>query len=126
MKNILVATDLSERPGKAMDRAALFAKLMGAMLHIVYVVDGGVTSTTALAWEENATFEPQKQIKEAALFQGVKTKIHVEYNTIVGQDSANHLPESDLVVLNLRLIVRQHRLRNVGCCCKASLFQKRA
>lgn len=81
MKNILVATDLSERPGKAMDRAALIAKRTEAMLHIVYVVDDEVTSTISLGCEENATFEPQKQIKEAALFKGVKTKINVEYNT---------------------------------------------
>lgn len=70
MKSILVATDLSERSDRAMDRAALIAKQMDAMLHIVYVVDDEVTSTIALACVENATVELQKQIKEGALFKG--------------------------------------------------------
>ncbi|MGJ8590405.1 MAG: universal stress protein [Yoonia sp.] len=79
MKNILVATDLSERSDRAMDRAALIAKQMNAMLHIAYVVDDEVTSTIALACKENATVELQKQIKEGALFKGVKTNIYVEF-----------------------------------------------
>ncbi|MBW4708068.1 universal stress protein [Roseobacter sp. YSTF-M11] len=79
MKNILVATDLSERSDRAVDRAALIAKQMNAMLHIVYVVDDEVTSTIALACEENATLELQRQIKEGPLFQGVQTSIHVEF-----------------------------------------------
>ena len=100
MKSILVATDLSERSDRAMDRAALIAKQMDAMLHIVYVVDDEVTSTIALACVENATVELQKQIKEGALFKGVRTKIYVEFGQPwrkITELAENH--NADLVVL---------------------------
>ena len=42
MDQILVATDLSERSDRAMDRAALLARRFGAKLTIVTVVDGGL------------------------------------------------------------------------------------
>ena len=35
MKTILVATDLTERSDRAMDRAALLAKQTGAALHVI-------------------------------------------------------------------------------------------
>jgi nucleotide-binding universal stress UspA family protein len=100
MKNILVATDLSERSDRAMDRAALIAKQMNALLHIVNVVDDDVTSTIALACEENATFEIKRQVKEGALFKGVKTKIHVEFGhpwSRITELAEHH--KADLVVL---------------------------
>tara|TARA_R110002072_G_scaffold80711_3_gene185279 strand:- start:1122 stop:1970 length:849 start_codon:yes stop_codon:yes gene_type:complete len=100
MKNILVATDLSERSDRAMDRAALIAKQMNALLHIVYVVDDEVTSTIALACEENATVELQRQVKEGTLFKGVKTKIHVEFGhpwSMITKLAEHH--KADLVVL---------------------------
>ena len=75
MKNILVATDLSERSDRAMDRAALIAKQMNALLHIVNVVDDDVTSTIALACEENATFEIKRQVKEGALFNASQSRL---------------------------------------------------
>ena len=100
MKNILVATDLSERSDRAMDRAALLAKQMNATLHIVYVVDDEVTSTIALTCEENATVELQRQVAEGALFKGLKTKIYVEFGhpwKMITQLAEHH--KADLVVL---------------------------
>lgn len=47
-----------------MDLAALIAKQMKAVLHIVYVVDDQVSSTSALACEENANQGTHMIIKE--------------------------------------------------------------
>lgn len=129
MKNILVATDLSERSVRAMDRAALIAKQMDAMLHIVYVVDDEVTSTIALACEENATVELQKQIKEGALFNGVNTKIHVEFGDPWKKimDLAEH-HEADLVVLGthrnrgIRELFSGTTLHRIAKTCKSPLL----
>lgn len=51
-------------PIGAMDLAALIAKQMKAVLHIVYVVDDQVSSTSALACQENANQGTHMIIKE--------------------------------------------------------------
>ena len=129
MKNILVANDLSERSDRAMDRAALIAKQMNALLHIVYVVDDEVSSTIALACEENATVELQRQVKEGPLFKGVKTKIYVEFGhpwKMVTQLAEHH--KADLVVLGahrnwgIRELFSGTTLHRIAKSCKSPLL----
>lgn len=79
MKCILVATDLTGRSDRAMDRAAILAKAMNVPLQIVYVVDDQVTTTIARACEENATAELERQVSESKLFAGVETSIDVAF-----------------------------------------------
>jgi nucleotide-binding universal stress UspA family protein len=129
MKNILVGTDLSERSDRAMDRAALIAKQMGGMLHVIYVVDDEVSSTIALACKENASIELQKQIKEGAFFKGVKTKVHIEFGH--PWKKITELAEqydADLVVLGahrnrgLRELFSGTTLHRVAKVCKSPLL----
>ena len=108
MKNILVATDLTERSDRAMDRAAILAKQLGASLHIVYIVDDEVSTVIAMAVEKNATTELRRQVTDAPLFKDVKSHIHVEFGDPWRKtvELAEEL-DADLVVLGV------HRNRGV-------------
>lgn len=79
MNNILVATDLSERSGLALTRAALIAKQQNAVLHIAYVIDDGLPATVAADCETSATEELTRIVTEGAPFKGVTTRIHVDF-----------------------------------------------
>lgn len=129
MKNILVATDLSERSDLAMDRAALLAKQMNALLHIVYVIDDEISSTIALTIQENASVELRRQIKESPLFEGVKTKIYVEFGhpwRMITELAEHH--RADLLVLGahrnrgLRELFSGTTLHRVAKACKVPLL----
>ena len=129
MESIIVATDLSERSDRAMDRAALIAKQMNALLHVVYVVDDEVSSTIALASEENATAELQEQVKEGAIFKGVKTDIHIAFGQpwkMITQLAKDH--KADLVVMGthrnrgLRELFSGTTLHRVARVCETPLL----
>ena len=100
IKNILVATDLSERSDRAMDRAVLLAKQMNATLHVVYVVDDEFSDVIARAVEKNASAELERQMKDDPFFKGVKNNVCVAFGDpwrkIVDLTVAL---EADLVVL---------------------------
>jgi len=100
MKTILVATDLTERSDRAMDRAALLAKQTGAALHVIHVVDDEVSDVIARAVEKNAKAELQRQVKSDPFFKDLKCVISVVFGDpwkkIV---EIAHAFEADLVVM---------------------------
>lgn len=100
MKSILVATDLTERSDRAMDRAALLAKQTGAMLHVVHVVDDEVSSVIAKAVEKNAKTELQRQVNDGPFFKGLKCDVTVAFGEAWRKivEITNRL-EVDLVVM---------------------------
>lgn len=100
MKNILVATDLSERSDRALIRAALIARQMNAQLHVVHVVDNQLSPSFAVVCEEHATTALQKQVNSTAIFKDIDTNISVEYGhpwKMITQLADHH--KADLTVL---------------------------
>ena len=129
MKNILVATDLSERSDLAMNRAALLAQQMNALLHIVYVIDDEVSSTIALPLQECVSVELERQINVSPLFKGVKTKIYVEFGhpwRMIADLAEHH--RADLLVLGahrnrgIRELFSGTTLHRVAKACKVPLL----
>lgn len=62
MKNIIVATDLSARSDRALDRAEILAKQYAATLHVVHVIDEELPTSIAEMQQKNGTSLLEKQL----------------------------------------------------------------
>ncbi len=82
-RNILLATDLSSRGDRALDRAVQLARRWGSRLHVVHAVDAmapsipaGVNTDTYLrSWPDP---KPQAQRRLAALVDDTTATLHIE------------------------------------------------
>jgi nucleotide-binding universal stress UspA family protein len=100
MKNILVATDLSDRSDVALHRAAQLARQSGARLHVLHVVDDDVSSLVALACEESTTLALEEKLRDDPDLQHPETETHVAFGHpwLRIKDLVDHF-DPDLVVL---------------------------
>lgn len=100
MKKILVATDLSSRSDRALDRTAHLAKSLDAEVHILHVIDEDLPSRLAQEVKKNSTELLEKQIANTEALKGLRTKVDVRFGhtwkTVV--DAAN-TEAADLIVL---------------------------
>jgi nucleotide-binding universal stress UspA family protein len=102
MKKILMATDLSARSDRALKRALVQARELGAELTVFHVVDDSLPESIALQHEEAAKAALQKQLQSLPMAK--KTQISKE--VVRGKDYADILRHAqkdgaDLLVLGI-------------------------
>lgn len=106
MKNILVATDLSERSDRAMDRALMLARQFGARLTVLHVVDDTLPAAVA---------ERMKDAAEAALADHVapaREDVNVTAKVAFGEDWVEILRMAEAENADL-IIAGLHRRRGI-------------
>ncbi len=100
MKKILIATDLSERSDRALNRAARLAKMLDAELHVLYVIDEELPSRVAQEVKKNTINFLREQTANLEALKSDSVRIHVRFGhaweTIV--KTAN-IEGADLIVL---------------------------
>ncbi|WP_164871652.1 universal stress protein [Solirhodobacter olei] len=109
LRQILVATDLSERSDRAVSRACLLARQTGAALHILHVVDEELPAPVAEADIAAAEAGLTELASAGRNFAGLDAKVEISpgdaWRTIV--EKADYL-DADLVVMG------SHRQRGVA------------
>ncbi|NKX44848.1 universal stress protein [Roseicyclus persicicus] len=98
LRTIMVATDLSERSDRALDRAVMLARAHDARLSVVSAVDGAYPP----ALRDEFTARVRQHLDHARPGDDVVTTIHVEAGDVV-EILLRHLngPEVDLAVLGV-------------------------
>ncbi len=100
MKEIVVATDLSPRTARAVERAAMLAKEQGAHLTVVSAVDDALPADMARDMAERAKAKIDHQLQVLAQKNGFKATSHIvfgrHFEAIL--DAANDA-RADLLVL---------------------------
>lgn len=79
MKNILVATDLSARSDRAIDRAILLARQFDARLSIVHIVDDHLPVALAERQKDAAQATLEAQMAANAVAHGLELEIQVAF-----------------------------------------------
>jgi len=79
MKTILMATDLSARSDRALERAVFLAKRLGAELKVLHVIDDGLPTSIAEAQEGVARQALLEQIEERAVDGGPSFSIEIVF-----------------------------------------------
>jgi nucleotide-binding universal stress UspA family protein len=77
LRNILVATDMSQRSDRAIARACLLARQFGAVLHILHVVDDELPAPIAEAEITAAEASLGALVSSGHSFQGIEAKAEV-------------------------------------------------
>ncbi len=102
MKKILMATDLSARSDRALQRAFNLAKDLGADLEVLHIVDDALPGAVAVRQKQAA----DDAIKEQLDAMSTDASLKLTSNVIVGQDYSDILrhaleQEADVIVLGI-------------------------
>ncbi len=102
MKKILMATDLSARSDRALQRAFTLAQDLGAALEVLHIVDDALPGAVAVRQKQAA----DDAIKEQLDAMSTGASIKLTSNVVVGQDYSDILREAlehgaDVIVLGI-------------------------
>lgn len=108
MKRILVATDLSERSDRAIDRAIILAKAFGAQLTVLHVVDEDLPASVADAQKVFASSNLQEHLSSLPHAKGLKAELAIEF----GKDWSEICRRAEASQADL-IVMGSHRERGV-------------
>ncbi|WP_281858645.1 universal stress protein [Litoreibacter halocynthiae] len=77
MDNIVVATDLSARSDRALNRAALLARQFSATLHVVHVIDDELPKSVVNLQHQSIEGLLNRQIVNHDDFRGIDVNVHL-------------------------------------------------
>lgn len=110
LKNILVATDFSQRSDYALQRAVLLAKAQKAHLHLVHIIDGDQTKMVRDAQLEVATNTAKVMAEDVAKDHGLVCTSVVKAGTPhITLAEVAHEVGADLIVMGAH---RKHFLKD--------------
>lgn len=104
MKRVLVASDLTPRSVKALERTLILAKQIGAEVYVVHVVDADLPTTISQQQRQAAEQQLQQWLAESPHAAGVQT--HVEI--VLGHRVASVLTAAEAKNVEL-LVLGVHR-----------------
>lgn len=111
MKNIVMATDLSARSDRALERAISIAQVHDAELTIVHVVDDDLPASVADAQESAARVAIQRDVDKLATGDGPRVSISVVFGqAYVDVLEISEKADADLIVLGVH---RENALKDM-------------
>lgn len=112
MKSIVVATDLSARSDRAIERALMLARLHRAELHVVHIVDDALPDSIARHQADAATSNMRDHI--ASLDESMADQVKIEVGTGKGSVEIARFARgagAELIILGVRDTGRESPFR---------------
>lgn len=113
-RKILVATDLTPKSNRAVERAIALAAKWGARLYVVHVVEvGDETSATAVATASKQAAEALADLERQIKRNPTATGIDIEILSTLGNPAERILAKCDRLLINL-LVMGAGEKRTIG------------